>query len=381
MERAGFIPFLDLTRQARELQAELKEAFSRILASGSYILGEEVEAFEREFAAYCGAAWGIGVASGTDALTLTLRALGVGPGKEVVLPAFSAPPTAVAVALTGARPVFADVDPVTSNIDPHDAETKIGERTAALVVVHLYGKMADMPSLVKIAEDHGVPLVEDCAQAHGASLGGKGAGTWGIAGCYSFYPTKNLGALGDAGMVVTNDAVLAERLRSMRDYGRRDRDTLDTVGHNSRLDELQAALLRVKLAYLSEWNSRRREIAMYYRERLEGLPVRLPEFDSQDHSLHLFVLDTSARDELREYLLRQGIQTVVHYPVPLHRQPPFQDGSQPCPVAEEKVLRVISLPLYPQMREDEIERTAEAVIGFFRAKGARVKTSRAYKGR
>ncbi|MEJ5187228.1 MAG: DegT/DnrJ/EryC1/StrS family aminotransferase, partial [Candidatus Geothermincolales bacterium] len=249
------------------------------------------------------------------------------------------------------------------------AEMKIGERTAALVVVHLYGKMADMPSLVKIAEDHGVPLVEDCAQAHGASLGGKGAGTWGIAGCYSFYPTKNLGALGDAGMVVTNDAVLAERLRSMRDYGRGDRDTLSTVGHNSRLDELQAALLRVKLAYLSEWNSRRREIAVYYRERLEGLPVRLPEFDSQDHSLHLFVLDTSARDELREYLLRQGIQTVVHYPVPLHRQPPFQDGSQPCPVAEEKALRVISLPLYPQMREDEIERIAEAVIGFFRAKG------------
>jgi dTDP-4-amino-4,6-dideoxygalactose transaminase len=359
------VPFLDLARQARELEEPLREAFTRVLVRGNYILGEEVEAFEREFAAFCGAARAVGVASGTDALTLALKALGVGPGKEVILPAFSAPPTAVAVALTGARLVFADVDPATGNIDPGEVEGKICERTTALVVVHLYGRMADMPALLEIAGRHGVPVVEDCAQAHGASLQGRGAGTWGVAGCFSFYPTKNLGALGDAGMVITDDTDLAERIKSLRDYGREERDTLRLVGHNSRLDELQAAFLRVKLRYLPEWNRRRREIASFYRERLEGLPLGLPEFDTHDHSLHLFVVDTSRRDELREHLRRLGIQTVVHYPVPLHLQPPFLDGSQTCPAAEGKALRVLSLPLYPQMREEEVKKTAEAVANFF----------------
>ncbi len=363
------VPFLDLSRQANEVFPLLQEAFSKVLAKGVFVLGEELEAFEKEFAAFCGARHGIGVASGTDALILTLKALGIGPGKEVVLPALSAPPTAVAVALTGARPVFADVEITTGNVAPEDLEKKIGENTAALVVVHLYGKMANMPAILDIAERHGLPVVEDCAQAHGACLEGKGAGTWGIAGCYSFYPTKNLGALGDAGMVVTDDEALASRLRSLRDYGREDRDTLGSVGHNSRLDELQASFLRVKLRLLPHWNRRRREIANVYLEKLTGLPLGLPEFDSQNHSLHLFVLDTPRRDELKEHLRRRGIQTAIHYPLPLHLQPPFREASPPCPAAEEKAKRVLSLPLYPEMREEEIQATAAAVAEFYSRSG------------
>ncbi len=350
--KAVEVPFLDLSRQDKELAGELAEAFSRFLHGGTYILGPEVSSLEKEFASACGASAGIGVASGTDALLLALKALGVRPGDEVITPALSAPPTAVAVSLAGAVPVFVDIDAETRCMDPASLRDKVTPRSRFLLVVHLYGRMADMPSLSEAAGDHDLVLVEDCAQAHGAAMTGKKAGTWGKAGCYSFYPTKNLGAYGDAGMVVTDDEEFASRLRSLRDYGRVDRDRLGEIGLNSRLDELQAALLRVKLRYLDGWNRRRRELARRYLEGLAGLPLRLPQWDGEeDHCFHLFVVECEEREALRSHLDDRGIQTAVHYPLPLHLQRPYLQGGVPacsCPVAERLAEQALSLPLYPQ---------------------------------
>jgi hypothetical protein len=277
----------------------------------------------------------------------------------------------VAVALAGARPVFADVDPVTYNIDPRRAEEKITPRTRCLVAVHLFGRMAPMKRLCEIAEEHGLVLLEDCAQAHGASLEGRKAGSFGLAGCYSFYPTKNLGALGDGGMVVTDEPSVAEKIRSLRNYGKADRDRLESVGMNSRLDELQALFLRLKLKRLDQWNRRRRELAKRYMEGLSGLPLRPPAWD-EGHCFHLFVVECGGRDRLRRFLTERGVETMIHYPVPLHLQPPFLDGGRPrtsCPVAERAASRLLSLPLYPQLREEEQDRVMEAVHDFFRRKG------------
>ena len=363
------VPFLDLSRQDTELAGELQQIFARFLQRGSFILGAEVARLEEEFSSFCGVGEGIGVASGTDALLLALKALGVKAGDEVITPALSAPPTAVAVSLSGAIPTFVDIDPVTRCIDPHLLEGALSPRSRFLLVVHLYGRMANMKGLAEAAENHGLVLIEDCAQAHGASLEGRKAGTWGRAGCYSFYPTKNLGAYGDAGMVVTSDAELAARLRSLRDYGRVDRDRLGEIGLNSRLDELQASLLRLKLRYLEGWNSRRRELARRYLDGLGGLPLRLPDWDGGgDHCFHLFVVEYDDRESLRLHLESRGIRTVVHYPVPLHLQEPYLVDGRPafsCPVAERTAGRALSLPLYPHLKDGEQERVIEAVRGFF----------------
>lgn len=361
------VPFLDLTRQDRELAEELRRDLEGFLRRGRYVLGEEVRALEEEFSRYCGASYGVGVASGTDALLLSLKALGAGEGDEVITPALSAPPTAVAVALCGARPIFADVDPETLTIDPASVEGMVTSRTRFLVPVHLYGRMADMPRLQEIASSHGLVVVEDCAQAHGAGLDGKRAGSWGAAGCFSFYPTKNLGAYGDGGMVVTDDPDLARRLRMLRDYGRADRDTLDEVGMNSRLDELQAAFLRTKLRRLAEWNRRRRELARRYLEALRDLPLGLPSWSGgEEHCFHLFVVTCSERDALRAHLARSGVETAVHYPLPLHLQPPFREGAaRSCPAAERAASEVLSLPLYPYLKEEEQEAVIAAVRSFF----------------
>ena len=368
MSRAE-VPFLDLSRQETEIGDEVQQAFQRFLRRGQYILGTEVKALEEEFASYCGCREGIGVASGTDALFLTLKALGAKERDEILTTAFSAPPTAVAIALTGARPVFVDIDPVTHNIDPSLIKERISPHSRFLLVVHLYGRIADMPELVSIADRYGLVLVEDCAQAHGTSLDGKKAGSWGRAGCYSFYPTKNLGAYGDGGMVVTDDGGLVQRLRSLRDYGRIDRDRLGEIGLNSRLDELQAALLRVKLRRLDSWNDRRLTLARRYLEALSDLPLRLPPWDGDEsHSFHLFVVEYENRDALRLHLERKGIETAVHYPVPLHLQKPFQSSQPPgasYPMAEQASRSVLSLPLYPQMTEEEIDQVIEAIRDFF----------------
>jgi len=368
--KAVEVPFLDLSRQDEELTSELAEAFSHFLHRGTYILGPEVSSLEKEFASACGASAGIGVASGTDALLLALKALGVRPGDEVITPALSAPPTAVAVSLAGAVPVFVDIDAESRCMDPASLRDKVTSRSRFLLVVHLYGRMADMPSLSKAAGDHGLLLVEDCAQAHGAAAKGKRAGTWGRAGCYSFYPTKNLGGYGDGGMIVTDDEELASRLRSLRDYGRVDRDRLGDIGLNSRLDELQAALLRVKLRRLDGWNRRRRELARRYLESLAGLRLRLPQWDGEeDHCFHLFVVESEEREALRSHLDDRGIQTAVHYPLPLHLQQPYLQGGVPatsCPVAERVAEQALSLPLYPNLTDGEQERVIEAIRGFFR---------------
>ncbi len=364
------VPFLDLSRRDEEMHAEVSEAFARVLRGGRFILGPEVSSFEEEFASYCGVRHVIGVASGTDAIVLALKALGISPGDEVITTALSAPPTAVAVTLAGGRPLFVDIDPASRCIDPSEVEKSIGPRTRFLLVVHLYGRLADMEALSRIAREHELLVVEDCAQAHGARAGNRSAGCWSRAGCYSFYPTKNLGAYGDGGAVVTGDAELAQRLRSLRDYGRVDRDLLAEIGMNSRLDELQAALLRVKLRRLEAWNRRRRELARRYQEGLADLPLDLPSWDGdEDHCFHLWVTGCEERDALRSYLGEKGIETAVHYPVPLHLQKPYLVGGRPvfsCPEAERFCARALSLPLYPYLSDREQEAVISAVREFYR---------------
>lgn len=362
------VPFLDLTREEDEIESESADAFLRVLRSGRFILGDEVEAFEREFASYCGTACGVGVASGTDALVLALKSMGIGPGDEVLLPAFSAAPTAVAVALAGASPIFVDIDPLTFNIDPDLLEASLGPRSRCVLAVHLYGGMADMPRIVDMSEAKGLSVLEDCAQAHGAAIDGKKAGSWGQAGAYSFYPTKNLGAYGDGGMVVTSDAALAARLRGLRDYGKASRDELVEIGLNSRLDELHAAILRIKLGRLEIWNGRRRELAARYIEGLQGLPVRLPAWrGGKEHCFHLFVIACEERDRLAGHLVNNGIGCNIHYSVPLNRQKPFtESGAVECPEAERAAKSVLSLPLYPGLTDDEQDRVIEAVRDFFK---------------
>ncbi|MEW6553330.1 MAG: DegT/DnrJ/EryC1/StrS family aminotransferase [Actinomycetota bacterium] len=367
---AAAVPFLDLSRQDRELADELGLAFSRFLQGGIFILGPEVSSLEKEFASSCGARAGVGVASGTDALLLALKAAGARPGDGVITPALSAPPTAVAVSLSGAEPVFVDIDADTRCMDPEALRRGITPRSRFVLVVHLYGRMADMTSLARAAAENDLVLIEDCAQAHGAAMAGRAAGTWGKAGCFSFYPTKNLGAYGDAGMIVTADEEYASRLRGLRDYGRVDRDHLGEIGQSSRLDELQAALLRVKLPRLDAWNRRRRELASNYLDGLAGLPLRLPQWDrKEDHCFHLFVVECERRDSLRSYLEGRGIQTAVHYPLPLHLQRPylrsgFDTGS--FPVAERLAQQAISLPLYPHLTDAEQEMVIGAVRDYFR---------------
>lgn len=367
--KAPKVPFLDLTRQDRELEEELQRAFSSCLERGRYILGPEVEALEAEMASLCGVRHGVGVASGTDALALALRGLGIGEGDEVIVPALTAPPTAVAVALVGAVPVFADVDRRSLTLDPASAVERIAPRTRCMIPVHLYGRPADMNTLEDIANQHGLLLVEDCAQSHGAALDGKTTGSFGAAGCFSFYPTKNLGGYGDGGMVVTSLPELARELRCLRDYGRVERDLLARIGPNSRLDELQAALLRIKLRRLPEWNRRRRELARRYLDSLSDLPLGLPECrEGEEHVFHVFAITSDRRDALRRHLEERGVETVVHYPLPVHLQPPFRGyPGPPCPVAEEAARRVLSLPLYPHLTPEEQDVVIEAVRSFFSA--------------
>jgi dTDP-4-amino-4,6-dideoxygalactose transaminase len=365
------VDFLDFSRQHEAIAGELKEAFARVLASGHFILGEEVRRLEEEFASYLAAGDAVGVASGTDALLLSLKVLGVGAGDEVVVPAFTAPPTVVAVVLSGATPVLADVRPEGFTIDPAGVERAVTSRTRVVVPVHLYGHPAAMEELTPLCRGKGLSLVEDACQAHGALLRGKALGTWGSCGCFSFYPTKNLGGLGDGGMVVTGDPALARRLRGIRDYGRIERDLLGEVGYNSRLDELQAALLRVKLERLEAGNERRRRLAGIYREGLQGLPLRLPPADpDMSPAYHLFVIATPQRDLLSAYLKEQGVQTLVHYPTPIHLQPAFaslgyREGD--FPVAERAAAEALSLPLYPELANREVDEVVAAVRGFFAA--------------
>jgi dTDP-4-amino-4,6-dideoxygalactose transaminase len=359
------IPFGDLKRQYESIKPELDEAAARVLSSGWYILGPEVRAFEDEFAALCGVGHAIGVGNGTEALYLALLGLGVGVGDEVITVANAADYEPLTILQSGARPVFVDVDERTYTIEPELLEAAITPRTKAIMPVHLYGRMADMAAIMAVAERHGLPVIEDCAQAHGARFGERVAGSVSICGCFSFYPSKNLGALGDGGMIVTGDAELAAKLRRLRMYGWEKRYyTVDAGGINSRLDELQAALLRVKLRHLAGWNDARRRIARRYNQLLAGTALLLPDIpDDQSHVCHLYVVQSAQRDRLQAALRERGVETAIHYPLPAHLQPVYQGLAAPgsLPVTERLAGQVLSLPIYPELTDAEVDAVAAAV--------------------
>ena len=360
---AARIPFNDLHPGADA--AAVAEAMRRVVARAWFVLGPEVEAFEAEFAAASGTATSVGVGTGTDAIALALRGLGIGPGDEVITSPLSAAYTALAVMMAGARPVFAELDPHRLTIDPGAVEAAVTPRTAAILPVHLYGQSADMPALMAVAARHGLTVVEDCCQAHLATCGGRAVGTFGAAGAFSFYPTKNLGALGDGGALVTSDIALAERVRRLRNGGQRTRYHHDAFGVNSRLDELQAAILRERLAFLPRWTEARRARALTYRHALARAPVVVPPECDPGHVYHLFVVRSPERDRLQQFLLARGIETLVHYPVPIPRQPALQ-AEQPaqCPLADQICADLVSLPLYPSLDLTRVEEVAGAVCDF-----------------
>jgi dTDP-4-amino-4,6-dideoxygalactose transaminase len=366
------VPFTDLAAMTRDVRAAVEQAWARILSSSRFVGGEAVEDFEQAWASYCGLTHAVGVGSGTDALLLTLRALGIGSGDDVIVPANTFIASAEAVVMAGATPVFADVSPDTLLLTPAQLEAAITPRTAAVIVVHLYGQMPDMDALSRSADRAGIVLIEDAAQAHGASWCGRRAGSIGRAGCFSFYPGKNLGAFGDGGAVVTGDAELAARLRSLRDHGRSQRDRYDheLVGTTSRLDALQAVVLHAKLPWLDAWTAARRSIAARYRAALDGGAARLvAEPPGSRGAYHLAVALVPDRASVRRRLAEAGIETKLHYPIPCHRQVPYQRfATRPLPVAEESAGEILSLPMFPHMGDGQVAWVCDAVRDAQRAR-------------
>jgi dTDP-4-amino-4,6-dideoxygalactose transaminase len=348
-----------------EDDAAIRGAIDRVLRSGWFVLGPEVEAFEEEFARTSGAEFAVGVGTGTDAITLLLRALGIGSGDEVITTPLSAAYSALAIMMAGARPVFADVDPARLTIDPAAVAAAVTERTRAILPVHLYGQAADLSALAAIASRHGLALIEDACQAHLGTHAGRPVGTIGLAGAFSFYPTKNLGALGDGGAVITDDASLAARVKRLRNGGQSSRYRHEEPGANSRLDEMQATILRERLTYLPGWIARRRTIARTYRRRLQHPAVTVPPECDAGHVYHLFPVLAEARAMLQNHLTVQGIETLIHYPVPIPRQPALADvAPADCPVAARICEKVLSLPLYPSLSDAEVDQVIQAVDRF-----------------
>jgi dTDP-4-amino-4,6-dideoxygalactose transaminase len=367
---ASTIPMADLRREYIRIGPEIDQAIERVLRRGWFILGQEVEAFEAEWAAYCGTAHAVGVGNGTDAIHLALRAAGVGAGDEVVVPALTAAFTALGVAMAGATPVFADVDPACCTLDAAALAAAITPRTAAVVPVHLYGCPADMEAILQVARRHGLLVLEDAAQAHGARYQGTQAGALGDVAAFSFYPSKNLGAYGDAGAVCTDDTNLADRVRVLRHGGQRATYQHELLGTNSRLDEIQAAILRAKLPHLDGWNRRRRRLAARYDVGLvEAGDLLRPVVPAEaEHVFHQYVVRTALRDALRDYLDGAGVTTSIHYPCALHLQPAFAIlGYEPgsCPEAEKLAAEVLSLPVFPQLTASEAEQVIRLVRFFF----------------
>ncbi len=361
------VPFVDLASQHELIRDEIDEAIRRVLESSRFVLGAELEAFEAEFSAYCGVEHCIGVGSGTDALILALRACGVGPGDEVITPSFTFAAGPLAIASLGAVPVFVDVDEESYTIDPDPAAQAIGPRTRAIVLVHLYGQCADLEALRSLAAENNLWLIEDAAQAHGARLDGTMAGNIGHLACFSFYPSKNLGALGDAGAVVTSDGELAKRLRQLRNYGQLEKYRHESFGLNSRLDELQAAVLRAKLPHLEAWNDSRRQAADLYSARL-GSGVKPPQLTpGRTHAFHLYVVRSENRETLASWLAENGVDTQVHYPLPVHRQPAFRDVSHVAHdlgISDRLAAEVLSLPIFPTIADAQIEHVTAAINRF-----------------
>jgi dTDP-4-amino-4,6-dideoxygalactose transaminase len=359
------IPLVDLSAQHRGLAAELDEAVDRVFQSSQFILGKEVSAFEQEFAEFCEVDHVVGCGNGTDALELALSAVGVGPGDEVITVSHTFAATAEAIIRCGAAPVFVDVQPETLLMDPACIEDAVTDRTAAIVPVHLYGGCVDMPAVMAIAERRGLKVVEDAAQAHGARLGGARAGSFGLAACYSFYPGKNLGACGDAGAVTTNDERVAGHIRAARDHGRAGKYEHAVAGRNSRMDAIQAAILRTKLPHLEEWNHRRRTIAQRYDLLIQDFGVTavagLPNCDPVHH---LYVVRVPQRDRVRELMAQRGVATGIHYPIPLHRQAaftPFEPSRGDLPVTTAAVEVILSLPMFPELGEPDMVRVVDCL--------------------
>ena len=344
---------------------EILAAIERVLSSGRYILGNCVETFENEFSAYLGASFCIGVASGTDALALALRACGIQPGDEVITVSHTAVATVAAIELVGAVPVFADIHPLTRCVDPSCITSVVSPQTKAVVPVHIYGQPAPMHDILSIARTHGLKVVEDCAQAHGAEIDGRKVGIFGDAASFSFYPTKNLGAIGDGGAVVTNSREVADRCRALREYGWRERYVSEFPGFNSRLDELQAAILSVKLPHLSSDNEHRREIAQKYSECISNTDIKPPaHVPGTLHAMHLYVIEHDQRDDLRRHLKEWGVDSSLHYPLPVHLQPAYAGrirGDLRLDETEKLYRRILSLPMYPELNEDQVNTVCDAL--------------------
>ena len=365
------VPLLDLKGQYASIRQEVENTIKKVVENQDFILGSEVTGLEKEVAAYCGAKYGVGVASGTDALILSLKALDIGPGDEVITAPFTFFATAESISTVGAKPVFVDIDPGTFNINPMLIEAKITKATKAIMPVHLYGQCADMDPIMNIAKKHGLKVIEDNAQGIGAAYKGKKSGSIGDIGALSFFPSKNLGAFGDAGMVVTNDEELAQRVKVLRVHGSAVRYIHSEIGMNSRLDNLQAAVLRIKLKYLDRWLESRRGIAGFYRDKFKGLPVATPYVPGYNvHTYHQYTLRIkSDQDKLMKHLTDNGIETRTYYPIPLHLQEcykylAYKPGDMP--ESENAAKEVFSIPIFPEMTPEEKAYVADTVSGFFR---------------
>jgi dTDP-4-amino-4,6-dideoxygalactose transaminase len=363
------VRFVDLQAQIQSLQPALSEAIEAVLRRSDFVLGKDVDEFEREFAAYCGVAHAVGVDSGLSALELALRAAGIGPGAEVITQANTFIASAGAVLAVGARPVLVDCDE-NGAIRPEAVKHAMNARTRAIMPVHLFGRICDVEAIVPLADTAGVPVIEDACQAHGALLNGRRAGSFGLASAFSFYPAKNLGAFGDGGILITNSAEIAKSVRTLRSYGQKTKYEHVTLPLNHRLDTIQAAVLRVKLPHLDQWNARRQYLADAYREHLADVPIRIAPADAEGrHVYHLFVIETDQRDALKAALARDGIETGIHYPIPLHEQVALKDlgyRAGDFPNTERLAARSLSLPMYPEMSLDQVERVTDGIRAYFR---------------
>ena len=352
------VPFLDLKAQYRPIKTEVQKAVQKVLDECSFILGDEVAVFEREFAAYCGTSQGVAVNSGTSALHLALLAAGVGPGDEVITVPFTFVATVAAILYTGARPVFVDIEPCSFTMDIRQLASAVTERTKAIIPVHLYGQAADMDPIMEFARRHGLKVIEDAAQAHGAEYKGRRVGSIGDFGCFSFYPGKNLGAYGEGGMVVTNNPAYARTMQMLRDWGQDRKYSHVLKGYNYRLEGLQGAILRVKLRHLEAWTEARRVHALRYNELLKDTAVQTPvEIDSRRHVYHIYAVRTPQRNTLQVQLHARGIQTGIHYPIPVHLQPAYSDlgyGKGTFPHSEKVAQEVLSLPMYAELSDEQI---------------------------
>jgi dTDP-4-amino-4,6-dideoxygalactose transaminase len=362
------IPFLDLKEINKQYDEQIRKALNRVIESGWYVLSNEVKNFEREFAQYCGVNHAIGVANGLDALTLILKAYRFKKGDEIIVPSNTYIATILAISATNATPILVEPNLYSYNIDPKKIEDKITKNTKAIVVVHLYGQIANMNEITYIAQKYNLKIIEDAAQAHGAVYYGKKAGNLGDAAGFSFYPGKNLGALGDGGAITTNDDKIAEKIRALRNYGSQQKYKNLFKGVNSRLDELQAAILRIKLKYLDKDNEKRREISEYYINNIKNEKIILPQVDNKDrlsHVWHLFVVRVNNRDKFQDYLYENGIQTVIHYPIPPHKQEAYQEWNH-CsfPISEQIHHTVISLPLSPVLHLEDVKKVTDFVNQF-----------------